>query len=284
PVRVKNPPKNLELILDSLFSYYINGHKISKRQLKINYRSHQDIVSYTSLLGIYKDLKPHESNAKTVLEGNLNNIKTKWVKEVLSPKKVVCALIHNRKFEIGISEFEADLVCEIITGFFDMIAPQNTKEEKRFWSERIGVVAPHNAQGRAIIRKVFSNFRNRSFLSDTRLMEHLKSTIYSVEKFQGSDRDLIITSVGLSDEDKINAEEDFIYDLNRFNVLTSRAKNKIIFVSSDTFLQYIPEDRKALENASMVYLYAEDFCNKQEILNIRNENNENEEIIFKYKG
>ena len=284
PVRVKNPPKNLELILDSLFSYYINGHKISNKQLKINYRSHQDIVSYTSLLGLYQDLKSHESNAEMVLEGDLNNIKTKWVKEVLSPEKVVCSLIHNRKFEIGISEFEAELVCEIIVGFFEMINPQNIKEEKQFWAERIGVVAPHNAQGRTIIRKVFSKFKTKTLLPNVRLMEYLKSTIYSVEKFQGSDRDLIVTSIGLSDVDKINAEEDFIYDLNRFNVLTSRAKSKIIFVSSDKFLQYIPEDRKALENAAKVYLYVEDFCNEKEILTVRNEKNENETIIFKYKS
>jgi superfamily I DNA and/or RNA helicase len=116
------------------------------------------------------------------------------------------------------------------------------------------------------------------------LMGLLKSTIYSVEKFQGSDRDLIITSIGLSDEDKISKEEDFIYNLNRFNVLTSRAKCKIIFISSNQFLQYIPEERKALENASKVYLYAEDFCNKTMNLTVKNEKNENEEIIFKFKG
>ncbi len=284
PVRVKNPPKNLELILDSLFSYYIKGHKISKKQLKINYRSHQDIVSFTSLLGLYKNIKPYKSNASRVLEGNLNNMKLSWVKEVLSPERVVCSLIHNRKFEIGISEFEADLVCELVSGFFDMIKPQSIKEEKKFWAERIGVVAPHNAQGRAIIRKIFTKFQERTYLTDARLMEYLKSTIYSVEKFQGSDRDLIITSIGLSDEDKISTEEDFIFNLNRFNVLTSRAKNKIIFISSDKFLQYIPEDRKALENASKVYLYAEDFCNQQILLTVKNEKNENEQIIFKYKN
>jgi superfamily I DNA and/or RNA helicase len=211
-------------------------------------------------------------------------MKLSWVKEVLSPERVVCSLIHNRKFEIGISEFEADLVCELVSGFFDMIKPQSIKEEKKFWAERIGVVAPHNAQGRAIIRKIFTKFQERTYLTDARLMEYLKSTIYSVEKFQGSDRDLIITSIGLSDEDKISTEEDFIFNLNRFNVLTSRAKNKIIFISSDKFLQYIPEDRKALENASKVYLYAEDFCNQQILLTVKNEKNENEQIIFKYKN
>ena len=114
-------------------------------------------------------------------------------------------------------------------------------------------------------------------------MELLKNTVYSVEKFQGSDRDLIITSIGLSDEDKINAEEEFIFNLNRFNVLTSRAKNKIIFISSNKFLRYIPENRKVLENASKIYTFVEEFCNKEIALEIKNESDVKETVRFRYK-
>jgi len=283
PVRIKNPPKNLELILDSLFYYYIKGHNISTKQLKMNYRSHRDIVAFTSLLGLYKDLKAYKINAKATLKGNLNNIKNSWVKEVLSPDRVMCSLIHHRKFEIGISEFEADLVTSLVSGFFDMIAPQNVTEERIFWKQKIGVVAPHNAQGRTIIRRIFEVFRTKTHLSEIHLMEYLKQTIYSVEKFQGSDRDLIITSIGLSDTDKISAEEEFIFDLNRFNVLTSRAKNKVIYISSAEFLRYIPEDRKVLEHASKVYLFVEEFCNKKINLTLKNEQNKDEEIEFRFK-
>lgn len=283
PVRIKNPPKNLELILDSLFYYYIKGHKISTKQLKTNYRSHQDIVAFTSQLGLYKDLKAYKANANATLTGNLNRVSTSWVKEVLAPDRVTCALIHRRKFEIGISEFEADLVTSLVSGYFDMIVPHNEKQERVFWKEKIGVVAPHNAQGRTIIRRIFNAFHTKTQLSQMQLMEYLKQTVYSVEKFQGSDRDLIITSVGLSDLDKISAEEEFIFDLNRFNVLTSRAKHKIIFVSSTEFLRYIPEDRKVLEHASKVYLFVEEFCNKKIKLTLKNEHNKNEQIEFRFK-
>lgn len=278
PVRIKNPPKNLELILDSLFYYYIKGHKISTKQLKTNYRSHRDIVDFTSQLGLYKDLKAYKTNANATLTGNLSKVTTPWVKEVLAPDKVACALIHHRKFDIGISEFEADLVTSLVSGYFDMIAPQNIKEERVFWKEKIGVVAPHNAQGRTIIRRIFDVLHTKTHLSQMQLMEYLKQTVYSVEKFQGSDRDLIITSIGLSDIDKISAEEEFIYDLNRFNVLTSRAKHKLIFVSSEEFLRYIPEDRKVLEHASKVYLFVEEFCNKKINLILKNE-----KIEFRFK-
>jgi len=283
PVRVKNPPKNLELILDSLFFYYVEGHKISSKQLKVNYRSHEDIVKFTSHLGLYRDLKAYEKNANELLKGHIENVSIPWVKEVLDPQKVVCALIHKRKFEIGISLFEANIVAQIILSFYQMIAPRNKVEEIRFWTEQIGVVAPHNAQGRTIIRRIFNHFSSRTYLAKSELMNFLKNTVYSVEKFQGSDRDLIIASIGLSDKDKIGAEEDFIFDLNRFNVLTSRAKNKVIFISSNRFLKYIPEGRVNLESASKIYTYVEDFCNKETILEITNENNEKEKIRFRFK-
>ena len=46
------------------------------------------------------------------------------------------------------------------------------------------------------------------------------------------------------------AEEAFIYDLNRFNVLTSRAKQKMLLLCSRTFLDYIPGDRDIMPCAS----------------------------------
>ncbi|MGV9171076.1 MAG: DEAD/DEAH box helicase [Promethearchaeia archaeon] len=285
PVRVKNPPKNLELILDNIFRYYVEEHHISKRQLKINYRSHRDIVEFTSLLGLYEDLRAHKQNANALLRGNLNNIEKSWIKAVLNPEKVVCSLVHEEKFEIGVSTFEAQLVAEIVKGFYKMISPQNAQEEYNFWSNKIGVVAPHNAQGRTIIRKIFNLFESITELSKDKLMQSLKSTVYSVEKFQGSDRDLIICSIGLSDEDKLQMEEEFIYNLNRFNVLTSRAKNKIIFVSSEKYIQYIPNERELLKNSSKIYMFVKDFCNKEQTLHITNKSiDEKQKVKLRYKS
>jgi hypothetical protein len=284
PVRVKKPPENLELVLDNIFRYYVEGHNISRKQLKVNYRSHKDIVSFTSLLGLYEDLKAYEQNAHSVLEGDLKKIEKSWVKEVLDPKKVACSIIHNEKFEIGISLFEAQLVSQIVWGFYKMINPPNKVEELQFWGDKVGVVAPHNAQGRVIIRNIFNLFKDSTKLSHSQLMQLLKETVYSVEKFQGSDRDLIICSIGLSDEDKLQMEDEFIYNLNRFNVLTSRAKNKLIFISSEKFIQYIPNEREILKMASKIYMYVEEFCNKSLSLHIKNNNNNKiQKVKLKYK-
>ncbi len=285
PVMKILPPKNLEPVISSLFSYYVEGHKIPSCQLKVNYRSHKDIVEFTSSLGFYKDLHAHERNATRLLEGNLDNIKDKdlWIKKILSKEKIVCSIEHNRKFEIGISELEADIVTKLLLGYYHMTNPKNEREEIKFWREKVGVVAPHNAQGRTIIKKLYQDIDPYTHLDKDILMEHLKNSVYSVEKFQGSDRDLIITSIGLSDVDKIDEEADFIFNINRFNVLTSRAKSKLIFISSKEILNFIPENKKLIENVSKFNFLVNKFCNKQIIIKFKNDKKESTRIKFRYR-
>ncbi len=287
PVQPILPPKNLEKVLDSLFAYYVKHHDIKRSQLKTNYRSHQDIVEFTKTLGIYEGLHPTSSLAKKTLQGDINRINQLWIREILEPNKVVCAIIHKRKFEIAVSSIEANLVAEIVVGYYEMRNITSEEEERLFWKEKIGVVAPHNAQGRLIIHDIFEKMTEVSMiltkLTNSELMSHLKSTVYSVEKFQGSDRELIITSVGLSDVDQISAEEEFIYDLNRFNVLTSRAKKKIIYICSDSFLDFIPNDRSVMEHASHSYNYVYNFCNREKVIFIKNEKDNLDYIYFRWK-
>ena len=287
PVQPILPPKNLNKALDSLFAYYVKHHEIFRTQLKTNYRSHQDIVDFTKTLGIYEGLHPTTSLAKKTLHGDIKKIKQLWIREILAPNKVVCSIIHKRKFEIAVSSIEAKIVAEIVVGYYEMCNITSEEEEKIFWKEKIGVVAPHNAQGRLIIHDIFAKMTKASMiltkLDNSELMAHLKSTVYSVEKFQGSDRELIIASVGLSDIDQISAEGEFIYDLNRFNVLTSRAKKKIIYICSDSFLDFIPNDRNVMEHASHSYNYAYNFCNREKVIFIKNEKDNLDYIYFRWK-
>ncbi len=144
-------------------------------------------------------------------------------------------------------------------------------------------MAPHNAQGRTIIKKMYQDIDPYTHLDKDILMNHLKNSIYSVEKFQGSDRDLIITSIGLSDVDKIDEEADFIFNINRFNVLTSRAKSKLIFITSEEILNFIPEDKKLIENVSKFNFLVNKFCNKQITIKFNNGKKEPTVIKFRYK-
>ena len=96
-------------------------------------------------------------------------------------------------------------------------------------------------------------------------MEHIKRTIVSVEKYQGSDRDYIIASIGLSDLDQLAAEEEFIYDINRYNVLTSRPKRKLTIICSEKFLNYVPKDREIMEKSEIIRNYCFNYCQNEKI-------------------
>ncbi|MHA1518784.1 MAG: AAA domain-containing protein [Promethearchaeota archaeon] len=276
PVEAVDPPKNLKQVLDSLFSYYVRKLGIKNHQIEINYRSNEQIVNFTKRLGIYTRLRAHSSNADLKLSlAKLKEISVPWLQEILNPDKIGNILIHNRNFEVAISPIEARIVTEIITAYFLAIPITSQSEEVQFWKQKIGVVSPHNAHGRLIINTLFSKMTDKanrlSHLSDTELRGYLMNTIYSVEKFQGGDRDFIIGSMGVSDRDQLQAEEEFIYDLSRFNVLTSRAKCKILLIMSQNFLEFIPNNLDVMGFAAKVRKYAFDYCNQEKMLFLTNE-------------
>ena len=270
PVQPVKPPSKLKKVLGSLFEYYVSeeGHQTAFRQLKINYRSHNNIVKYTSELGFYEDLRAFAENADRVILGMVPENASQLVKEAMNPDRVVSSIIHNREFEVAVSPIEAEIAVELIVAYYKMVNPQTREDQLEFWEREVGVVAPHNAQGRLIIRKVYEEFQNQSLsiLDDNELMVGLRNTIYSVEKFQGSDRTFIIASVGISSKDQLSAEEEFIYDLTRFNVLTSRAKSKIILIASKNYLNYFPNDRDIADYALKIYHYAMEFCDKSKVI------------------
>ena len=280
PVRAIKPPQKLDIVLSSLFNYYYLGHNIEPIQLENNYRSNQAIVEYTSSLGLYKNLKAHENNASSKIIGDVNKINVGWVKEVLDPDKIVCSLIHDKKYDMTISMLEAKIVVKLILGYYAMSNPETESEQKQFWEEEIGIVAPHNAQGRMIINTIFEELiKNKQIkLNETELMNSLKKAIVSVEKFQGSDRKIIIASMGISDRDQLGAEEEFIFDLNRFNVLTSRAKSKAILVCSKNYLDYLPKNHQIMDNASKIREFTYYLCDKSQELRFSDES-----IVFRWK-
>ncbi|MFO8018367.1 MAG: AAA domain-containing protein [Promethearchaeia archaeon] len=300
PVQPVKPPKKLEPILDNLFGYYCDYHDVANKQLEFNYRSNQKIVDFTNFLNIYENEIIPKTNSDAEIRGDLANIKAwnkthslqivDWIQEALDPSIIMGAFVHGKKYETAVSELEAEIVTLFIMGYYLMIMPdfEITPEklenaELDFWKEKIGVVAPHNAQGRLIIKKVYDYFvrYQLNFLPERKLMNILKTTVVSVEKFQGSARDVIIASIGISAKDQLMAETEFIYDLNRFNVLTSRARKKFILICSENFLKYIPDDRALMENAAKIRRFALDFCSEERNITLVKENGK-EKIQFRY--
>jgi hypothetical protein len=287
PVQPVEPPRKLRKVLGSFFHYLLDGHHLEPWQLQVNYRSTDTIVEYTRQLELYGPLfawhKDHPHHALPPAPKGL----PPWLAAVLDPALEVHALIHNREGERASSPLEAKLAAEAIFAFHEQLAPTDADTEERFWKEEVGVVAPHNAQGRLIrqrVQELFAQHPGRSKLPQERLDALLRQAIYSVEKFQGSDRTFIIASMGVSARDQLSAEESFIYGLNRFNVLTSRAKQKLLLLCSRNFLSHIPADRELLGNAALIRRYALNFCDQAEGVEVQNEEEQAEGVVRRWRA
>ena len=272
PVQIMEPPRRLRKVLTSAFDYMLQAHELPAHQLQINYRSHQDIVEYTKRLGLYHGLEAaHLRRPLEPLAPCPDDLEPAWTRGVLAPELAVHALIHDRQHEASLSPLEAKLVVDLILAFYRQLQPQTPEQELDFWEDKVGVVSPHNAQGTRIINMLRVALRGVTHLDAERLDRALRQTIYSVEKFQGSDRALIIGSMGVSSVDQLRAEERFIYGLNRFNVLTSRARQKVILLCSRAYLDYIPSDRHVQAAAARIRSFALDLCDQRRELDVFDE-------------
>lgn len=263
PVQPVEPPRKLAAILESAFSYFQEHLEVPSTQLQTNYRSRREIVDYTNSLMLYK----HEIEAYFDQHPGIEPLPSPsaslvgWLHDALSDTRVVSAIIHESRHDTAVSVLEAELVARIVSVFFRQMAPQNANEEMNFWRSEVGIVSPHNAHGRLIVRSIYEALRHASYLNDDELMRALSQTTYSVEKFQGSARGFIIASMGISSVDQIRAEETFIYDLNRLNVLTSRAVKKMLLICSRTLLDHVPITQQMVGPAARLRDYAFRYCN-----------------------
>jgi hypothetical protein len=283
PVQQVKPPCRLKNVVDSLFHYLVEGHKLQPYQLSINYRSTPQIVDYTRSLGFYRQLIAFRQQQPYPPLPKPPASLPQWVQNILQPDCAVSTLIHRRIGEKTTSFLEAALVAEVIAGFFQQLGIATAQSERQFYEEELGVVSPHNAQGRLIIQSIKNRIGPSSSLSSAELDRLLRQTVYSVEKFQGSDRTFIVASIGISAEDQLEAEEEFIYDLNRFNVLSSRAKQKMLLICSEAFLDYIPRDRDVMGYASRIRDFALEFCQQAMPVQAQNERGIGETLCWRWR-
>jgi DNA replication ATP-dependent helicase Dna2 len=73
-------------------------------------------------------------------------------------------------------------------------------------------------------------------------------------------RDVIVGSFGLGDPDLILAEDEFLYNLNRFNVMASRARAKLIVLTTRALVDHLADDAEVLEQSWLLKNFAESFC------------------------
>ncbi len=90
----------------------------------------------------------------------------------------------------------------------------------------------------------------------------MAATVDTVERFQGQEKTVMIASFGLGDRDQIAAEEEFLYSLNRFNVIASRAKAKLVVILSRRLVDHLPRDPKVLRQSRLLKHFADGFLGR----------------------
>ncbi len=92
-----------------------------------------------------------------------------------------------------------------------------------FWKEAVGIVTPHRAQQGLIVSRLQQVFANTDVEPSL-----IRSAVDTIERFQGQERDVIVASYALGDPNAIADEDEFLMSLNRFNVMASRPRAKLI--------------------------------------------------------
>jgi len=118
---------------------------------------------------------------------------------------------------------------------------------QEFWKRAVGVVTPHRAQQGLIISRLQDVFQATGQIADA-----IRDAVDTVERFQGQQRDVIIASYALGDPDQIAEEEEFLMSLNRFNVMASRARAKLIVLVSREVVDHLANEVTILHESRLL--------------------------------
>jgi uncharacterized protein len=121
------------------------------------------------------------------------------------------------------SDEEVDRVAEIVSLLIASGSNWTNRTQKttQITAEDILVVSPYNAQVARLIAR----------------LEHLGVEVGTVDKFQGREAPVAIYSMATSSPEDAPRGMEFLYNLHRFNVATSRAKCMSILVANPKLLK-----------------------------------------------
>jgi len=189
-------------------SHLLDGHQTMPEDkglfLKTSWRLHPEICQFTSEIFYEGRLKskPGLENQKIIGTGLFDGSGLIYV-----------PVIH--KYNQSRADQEVTIICRIVTSLLSSGHwADEIKATRKIENKDILIVAPFNAQVGALHRA----------MHDMR--------IGTVDKFQGQEAPVVIYSMTSSSAEDATRGMNFLYNLNRLNVATSRAKCICILVAS----------------------------------------------------
>lgn len=280
PIHKATPPEDLDDTVDSLYGYVSHHHGVDYLPLQVNYRANSTLVDFTRLAGYDPGLHARHPDLRLAfLDGRpLTERPGDWPDGLywtpgwarfLDPAKPAVCFVYEDEVASQANDFEADAVAAILRllygsldsqlagelGDDDSVRPLvgSPHDPKSFWERAVGVVTPHRAQMGKVIGRLQQVFPDHDGAA-------IWTAVDTVERFQGQQRDVIVGSFGLGDPDLIRAEDEFLYNLNRFNVMSSRARTKLIVLTTRSLVDHLADDSEVLEQSRLLKNFAESFC------------------------
>lgn len=282
PIHAAEPPLNLEAMVGSIYAFCHTTHGVPHIMLSTNYRSNASLVGFARAAEYETDLTSHSPELRlNLLRPVPCERPADWPQTLfwtsdwarfLDPDRPAVAFVYSDGHSSQWNQFEADAVASLAWLLQGRLGRQLMGERhpatghpipasdqpytpQEFWMKGIGVVTPHRAQQGLIVGRL------QQVLGHPDVPPSLiRDAVDTVERFQGQQRDVIVASFALGDPDAIQDEEEFLMSLNRFNVLASRARAKLIVLVSWEVVDHLASEIDILRASSLLKAYVNSFC------------------------
>ena len=266
PVQVVPPPRRAEYLVGSIHTYLYERIRrfdmsYTEQFLRVNYRSCEPIVAFSRQIGYREEFEadfPDRRLAHAPLATGVKQWDTAivpWIplyETILRPDRPCVAVTYDDGRSGQANAFEAALVASTVlthraSRLQQVKAQGGTFDEEAFWTRVVGVVTPHRAQRAAVVWLLQRALRPEGVLPNL-----IDDAVDTVERFQASERNLILISFGLGDPDLIQHEEEFLFQKNRINVAVTRAKDKVVLFVTRDLSYHLPEDPIVIEASKAI--------------------------------
>ena len=282
PIHQAEAPVGLEHMVGPIYTFCEKVHEVKPQMLDENYRSNATLVGFslnagygTSLSSYSPDLRLHLLSLPSAAQPPNWPGSLYWIPEwasLLDPNYPATCFVYPEGRSSQWNQFEADAVAALLYLLFDQVTDQLLNERysatgqiipttlraytpNDFWQKAVGVVTPHRAQQGLIVSRLQQIFANAGITPSL-----IRDAVDTVERFQGQQRDVIIASFALGDPDAIQNEDEFLMSLNRFNVMASRARAKLVVFVSREIVDHLSSDLDTLHGSRLLKFYVDSFC------------------------
>lgn len=205
--------------------------------LTVTHRSNRVLVTYPR-----ERFYPGYASAPSVRERRLvvGPLEDPIAASFLDPDRPIVFAEYGGPGAAMANAFEAQLVAHLLAHARAALRCPDTRtpySDEAWRQDAVAVLTPHRAQ----IAAVLDALRQRGFAP------HAMPVVDTVERLQGSERELIVVSTAVADPDLALAEASFLFDERRFNVCITRARSKLIVLVHRALLELVPHREELLQ-------------------------------------